>query len=99
MTDQQTEEILRSAYRAFNARDVDAALELMHAEVDWPNLGAGDRRQVLGPEQGDQGAAVDDGEAALAQLHVGAGEARHLGGEVGLVADEEDISAAGSQGR
>jgi ketosteroid isomerase-like protein len=43
MIDQQTEEILRSAYRAFNARDVDAALELMHAEVDWPNAWEGGR--------------------------------------------------------
>ena len=31
------EELLRRAYAAFNARDVDAALELMHADVDWPN--------------------------------------------------------------
>jgi ketosteroid isomerase-like protein len=43
MTDQQTEETLRSAYRAFNARDVDAALELMHADVDWPNAWEGGR--------------------------------------------------------
>jgi ketosteroid isomerase-like protein len=43
MTVDQTEEILRSAYRAFNARDVDAALELMHAEVDWPNAWEGGR--------------------------------------------------------
>lgn len=43
MTADQTEEILRSAYRAFNARDVDAALELMHADVDWPNAWEGGR--------------------------------------------------------
>jgi ketosteroid isomerase-like protein len=43
MTVDQTEEILRSAYRAFNARDVDAALELMHADVDWPNAWEGGR--------------------------------------------------------
>lgn len=43
MTDQQTEEILRSAYRAFNARDVDVALELMHADVYWPNAWEGGR--------------------------------------------------------
>jgi ketosteroid isomerase-like protein len=34
---------LRSAYRAFNARDVDAAVELMHPEVDWPNAWEGGR--------------------------------------------------------
>ena len=43
MSIHQTEEILRSAYRAFNARDVDAASELMHAEVDWPNAWEGGR--------------------------------------------------------
>src|SRR5919106_359481 len=37
------EEILRSAYRAFNARDIGAALELMHPEVDWPNAWEGGR--------------------------------------------------------
>jgi hypothetical protein len=31
------EELLRRAYAAFNAREIDAALALMHADVDWPN--------------------------------------------------------------
>ncbi len=31
------EEILRRAYDAFNARDVEAVIVLMHPEVDWPN--------------------------------------------------------------
>ena len=39
----EPEAILRSAYRAFNARDLDAALELMHPEVDWPNAWEGGR--------------------------------------------------------
>ncbi len=30
-------QLLRRAYQAFNARDIDAALEMMHADVDWPN--------------------------------------------------------------
>jgi hypothetical protein len=34
---------LRSAYRAFNARDVESAVELMHPEVDWPNAWEGGR--------------------------------------------------------
>jgi hypothetical protein len=34
---------LRSAYRAFNARDVEAAVELMHPEVDCPNACEGGR--------------------------------------------------------
>jgi hypothetical protein len=37
------EDTLRAAYEAFNARDVDAALELMHPEVDWPNAWEGGR--------------------------------------------------------
>jgi ketosteroid isomerase-like protein len=35
--------VLRSAYRAFNARDVEAALQLMHPAVDWPNAWEGGR--------------------------------------------------------
>jgi hypothetical protein len=31
------EQLLRRAYDAFNARDIDAALALMHPDVDWPN--------------------------------------------------------------
>jgi hypothetical protein len=31
------ERLLRRAYAAFNARDIDGALVLMHADVDWPN--------------------------------------------------------------
>lgn len=37
------EETLRSAYRAFNDRDIEAAIELMHADVDWPNAWEGGR--------------------------------------------------------
>jgi acyl-CoA thioester hydrolase len=29
--------LLTQAYEAFNARDIDTALELMHEDVDWPN--------------------------------------------------------------
>jgi ketosteroid isomerase-like protein len=34
---------LRRAYEAFNARDVEAALALMHSDVDWPNAIEGGR--------------------------------------------------------
>jgi ketosteroid isomerase-like protein len=37
------EQTVRSAYRAFNARDIDAAVELMHPDVDWPNAWEGGR--------------------------------------------------------
>ena len=39
----EAEQILRAAYAAFNARDLDAAIELMHPEVDWPNAWEGGR--------------------------------------------------------
>lgn len=31
------EELLMAVYAAFNGRDIDATLALMHADVDWPN--------------------------------------------------------------
>ena len=37
------EQLLRRAYDAFNARDIDGALALMHPEVDWPNAMEGRR--------------------------------------------------------
>lgn len=42
------EDILRAAYEAFNARDVEAALALMRPDVDWPNAWEGGR--VIGRE-------------------------------------------------
>jgi ketosteroid isomerase-like protein len=35
--------ILSAAYAAFNARDLDAAIALLHPEVDWPNAWEGGR--------------------------------------------------------
>jgi hypothetical protein len=32
-----TEELIRAVYKAFNARDIDAVLQHMHSDVDWPN--------------------------------------------------------------
>jgi len=37
------EDVLRAAYAAFNASDVDAAIELMDPDVDWPNAWEGGR--------------------------------------------------------
>jgi ketosteroid isomerase-like protein len=37
------EHILRTAYEAFNARDIDAAIALMHPDVNWPNAWEGGR--------------------------------------------------------
>ncbi len=50
MSDQPTSEIelLRTAYAAFNARDIDAALALMAPDVVWPRAFKGGF--VRGPE-------------------------------------------------
>jgi ketosteroid isomerase-like protein len=39
----EAEELLRAAYRAFNGRDLEAAVALMHEDVDWPNAWEGGR--------------------------------------------------------
>lgn len=31
------QDLLNRAYQAFNARDIDSVLALMHSDVDWPN--------------------------------------------------------------
>jgi ketosteroid isomerase-like protein len=51
MSDQLAREIamLRAAYTAFNARDIDAALALMAADVAWPRAFKGGF--VRGPEE------------------------------------------------
>jgi hypothetical protein len=46
--DEDQERLLRDVYAAFNRRDVDAVLAVMHADVDWPNAFEGGR--VMGRE-------------------------------------------------
>jgi hypothetical protein len=36
-------DLFTKTYQAFNARDIDAALAVMHPEVDWPNGWEGGR--------------------------------------------------------
>ena len=36
-------ELLTNTYNAFNARDIDAVLAVMHPDVDWPNGWEGGR--------------------------------------------------------
>jgi hypothetical protein len=45
----EREELLKGAYAAFNARDIERALVLMHPDVDWPNGMEGGR--VRGHEE------------------------------------------------
>ena len=37
MPEAWAKDLLRRAYAAFNARDIDQALAVMHPDVDWPN--------------------------------------------------------------
>ena len=58
----QEQSILEEAYRAFNARDIDAALALMHPDVDWPNGWEGGRvrgREAVRDYWTRQWAAID----------------------------------------
>jgi ketosteroid isomerase-like protein len=41
----EEERLLRRAYEAFNSRDIDGALALMHPDVDWPNGMEGGRER------------------------------------------------------
>ena len=41
----EEERLLRRAYEAFNGRDIDGALALMHPDVDWPNGMEGGRER------------------------------------------------------
>jgi len=46
--EQDSEEIIRAAYRSFNARDLESAVGLMHPDVNWLNAWEGGR--VIGRE-------------------------------------------------
>jgi ketosteroid isomerase-like protein len=39
----ESEQLLTDLYAAFNRRDIDAVLERMHPDVDWPNAWEGGR--------------------------------------------------------
>jgi ketosteroid isomerase-like protein len=41
----EEERLLRRAYEAFSARDIEGALALMHPDVDWPNGMEGGRER------------------------------------------------------
>jgi ketosteroid isomerase-like protein len=40
---QNLEALLRRTYAAFNARDIDAVIAVLHPDVDWPNAWEGGR--------------------------------------------------------
>jgi ketosteroid isomerase-like protein len=59
---EDSEQLLRRAYEAFNARDVEGALALMHSDVDWPNAIEGGRlhgHDAVRAYWADQFAAID----------------------------------------
>lgn len=43
MPSKPTTEVLRAAYKAFNSRNIEEILAMMHPDVDWPNLVQGGR--------------------------------------------------------
>ena len=43
------EDLIKRTYAAFNARDIEAVLAVMHADVDWPNGMEGGR--VIGHDE------------------------------------------------
>jgi hypothetical protein len=43
VTDPELEATITRLYERFNARDIDAVVALMHADVDWPNALEGTR--------------------------------------------------------
>jgi ketosteroid isomerase-like protein len=45
----QAKDLIRKAYAAFNARDIDTALTTMHPEFEWPKAFEGG--YVSGPEE------------------------------------------------
>jgi hypothetical protein len=56
------ERLFGELYRAFNARDVDAVLALVHHDVDWPNAWEGGRvhgREAVREYWTRQFAAID----------------------------------------
>ncbi len=63
--------LLRSAYRAFNARDVEAAVELMHPEADWANAWEASRYRG----SADAGTRAGDRSTERADRTVPAGQA------------------------
>jgi hypothetical protein len=55
-------DLLRNIYSAFNARDIDAVLAVMHEDVDWPNGWEGGRvcgHQGIRDYWGRQWKAID----------------------------------------
>jgi hypothetical protein len=60
--DMDAEELLRTVYAAFNARDIDAVLVAMTDDVDWPNAWEGGRlmgQQAVRDYWTRQWAAID----------------------------------------
>ena len=60
---------------------------------------SGDSGEIVWAQQGDQGSSVHRRQPALAQLDLRTCEAGDLGGEIGLVPDEENVASARSRGR
>jgi ketosteroid isomerase-like protein len=51
------EDLITKTYAAFNARDIESVLAVMHPDVDWPN--GFEEGRVRGHDELNQGAAED----------------------------------------
>jgi hypothetical protein len=71
------EQLLREAYAAFNARDVEAAVALMQPDVDWPNGMEGGRVHGV-----DAVRAYWTRQFGLIDSHVEPESFRHAGGRI-----------------
>jgi hypothetical protein len=64
-------------------------------DLPWLHSGSGDRAQLAGPQQGMQDTIVDSGDTTLAQLDPPSGQGGDRVGEVGIVAHQQNVAAAG----
>lgn len=79
----ETHDLLRAAYAAFNARDIDAALALMATDVSWPRAFKGgfvhghdavraywtEQWSEIDPHVAPLAFRLDDGGYILAEVH------------------------------
>jgi len=76
-------ELLLKTYAAFNARDIDAVLAMMHPDVDWPNGMEGGRMrgheavrrywerqwEIINPRVEPVGFTTDDAGRTVVEVH------------------------------
>ena len=66
---QELEALLRRTYAAFNARDVDAVIAVLHPDVDWPNAWEGGRVRGHAARVEPQGFALAPDGRVVTDMH------------------------------